>query len=70
MCKILAESEQIRRDADNLGPRAELEYWRKRMVRFGYLIDQLGSQQVKTVVGVLQIARSKRVKVNCVQIFT
>ena len=80
MRQILAESDQIRRDADNLGPRAELEFWRKRMVRFGYLIDQLGSQQVKVslpyegtcsqqvkaAVGVLQIAQSKRVKVNIV----
>lgn len=38
---VLAESEQIRREADNIGPRAELDYWKKRTSKFNYLLDQV-----------------------------
>ena len=31
---VLAESEQIRREADDVGPSAELEHWKKRMATF------------------------------------
>lgn len=40
---VLAESEQIRREADNIGPRAELDYWKKRTSKFNYLLDQVGN---------------------------
>jgi dynein heavy chain len=43
---ILAESEQIRREADNIGPRAELDYWKKRTSKFNYLLDQVKSHEV------------------------
>ena len=32
--QVLAESEQIRREADNIGPSAELAYWKTRMAKF------------------------------------
>ncbi len=44
----MAESEQMRRESDNIGPRAELQYWKDRMAKFSSLIDQIKGQQVKT----------------------
>ena len=32
--QVLAESEQIRREADDIGPSAELLYWKSRMAKF------------------------------------
>lgn len=61
---MLAESEQLRKEADDLGPRAELDHWKKRMSRFNYLLDQLKSPDVKAVLGVLLMAKSKLIKVN------
>ncbi|CAJ1061771.1 dynein heavy chain 5%2C axonemal isoform X1 [Xyrichtys novacula] len=59
--QILAQSDQLRK-ADDLGPRAELDYWKKRMSRFNYLLDQLKSPDVKAVMGVLLMAKSKLLK--------
>jgi dynein heavy chain, axonemal len=56
---VLAESEQIRREADNIGPRAELDYWKKRTSKFNYLLDQIKGQEVKAALGVLQTAKSR-----------
>lgn len=65
--KVLAESNQLRKEADDLGPRAELDHWKKRMFRFGYLLDQLKSPAVKAVLGVILFARSKLIKVEILQ---
>uniref|UniRef100_A0AAR2JKW7 AAA+ ATPase domain-containing protein n=1 Tax=Pygocentrus nattereri TaxID=42514 RepID=A0AAR2JKW7_PYGNA len=59
---VLAESDQLRKEADDLGPRAELDHWKKRMSRFNYLLDQLKCPDVKAVLGVLMIAKSKLIK--------
>ena len=32
--QVLTESEQIRREADDVGPSAELNYWKMRMAKF------------------------------------
>ena len=32
--QVLTESEQIRREADDIGPSAELNYWKTRMAKF------------------------------------
>ena len=32
--QVLTESEQIRREADDIGPSAELTYWKTRMAKF------------------------------------
>ncbi|KAM9386572.1 dynein axonemal heavy chain 5 [Phaethornis superciliosus] len=60
--QVLAENDQLRKETDDLGPRAELDYWRKRMSKFSYLTDQLKSPDVKAVLGVLTAARSKLLK--------
>uniref|UniRef100_A0A7N6BK52 AAA+ ATPase domain-containing protein n=1 Tax=Anabas testudineus TaxID=64144 RepID=A0A7N6BK52_ANATE len=57
--QVLAESDQLRKEADDLGPRAELDHWKRRMSRFNYLLDQLKSPDVKAVLGVLLMAKSK-----------
>uniref|UniRef100_A0A3B4ZWX5 Dynein axonemal heavy chain 5 n=1 Tax=Stegastes partitus TaxID=144197 RepID=A0A3B4ZWX5_9TELE len=62
LVKVLAESDQLRKEADDLGPRAELDHWKKRMSRFNYLLDQLKSPAVKAVLGVLLMAKSKLIK--------
>ena len=58
----------MRREADDIGPRAELDHWKKRMSRFNYLLEQIKGDDVKVVLGVLTVARSKTLKV-C-QVFT
>ncbi|BFZ13509.1 hypothetical protein BsWGS_16546 [Bradybaena similaris] len=60
--QVLAESEQMRREADDIGPRAELEHWKKRMSKFNYLVDQIKGHDVKAVLGILHTARSKLIK--------
>uniref|UniRef100_A0A4W5PTB6 Dynein axonemal heavy chain 5 n=1 Tax=Hucho hucho TaxID=62062 RepID=A0A4W5PTB6_9TELE len=55
-------NDQLRKEADDLGPRAELDHWKKRMSRFNYLLDQLKSPDVKAVLGVLMMAKSKLIK--------
>ncbi|KFQ23850.1 Dynein heavy chain 8, axonemal, partial [Merops nubicus] len=60
--QVLVESEQIRREADDLGPSAELEYWKTRMSSFNSLLDEIKSSRVKKIISVLQAARSKTLK--------
>lgn len=33
---VLTESEQVRREADDVGPGAELQYWKSRMAKFNW----------------------------------
>ena len=60
---MLAEADQLRREADNIGPRAELDHWKKRASRFNYLLEQLKGKNVKAVIGVLHRAKSKLLQV-------
>ncbi|KAG8442619.1 hypothetical protein GDO86_011415 [Hymenochirus boettgeri] len=60
--QVLAESNQLRKEADDLGPRAELDHWKKRLSKFHYLLDQLKTPEVKAVLGVLTAAKSKILK--------
>ncbi|XP_062377845.1 dynein axonemal heavy chain 5 [Sardina pilchardus] len=59
---VLAESEQMRKEADDIGPAAELEYWKSRMTTFNSLLDEIKRPQVKKVLGLLQVAKSKMLK--------
>ncbi|CAM4590230.1 unnamed protein product [Lepidochelys kempii] len=60
--QVLAENDQLRKEADDLGPRAELDHWKKRLSKFNYLLDQLKSPDVKAVLGVLAAAKSRLLK--------
>ncbi|KAJ7395639.1 hypothetical protein BTVI_152782 [Pitangus sulphuratus] len=60
--QVLAENDQVRKEADDLGPRAELDYWKKKLSKFNYLMEQLKSPDVKAVLGVLTAAKSKLLK--------
>ena len=57
--KVLTEGEQLRREADNIGPRAELDHWKKRTSKFNFLLEQLKHHRVRAVLGVLHVAKSK-----------
>ncbi|XP_061778474.1 dynein axonemal heavy chain 5-like [Nerophis ophidion] len=57
--RLLTESEQMRKEADDVGPSAELEHWKTRMVTFSSLVEELKRPQVKRTLGVLQVARSR-----------
>lgn len=40
--QVLAESEQMRREADDIGPTAELDYWKSRTAKFNkYVINKV-----------------------------
>ncbi|ETE68537.1 hypothetical protein L345_05666, partial [Ophiophagus hannah] len=58
----IKQIEQLRKEADDLGPRAELDHWKKRLSKFNYLLDQLKTSDVKAVLGVLTVAKSKLLK--------
>ncbi|XP_028852845.1 dynein heavy chain 5, axonemal [Denticeps clupeoides] len=60
--QVLTESEQIRKEADDIGPSAELEHWKRRMTTFNSLLDEMKRLYVKRVIGILQFARSKVLK--------
>lgn len=62
--QVLAETEQMRQEADNVGPKAELDHWKKRMAKFNSLLLEIKSQKCKALIGVLIAAKSKLLKVN------
>ena len=53
----------MRKEADDVGPKAELDHWKKRMAKFNSLLDQIKGTECKAVVGVLHAAKSKLLKV-------
>ncbi|NXI13735.1 DYH8 protein, partial [Irena cyanogastra] len=57
--QVLVESEQIRRETDDVGPSAELEHWKSRWSSFNSLLDEIKSSRVKKIISILQAARSK-----------
>jgi dynein heavy chain len=56
---VLAESEQMRKEADDIGPDAELAHWKARMVKFNSITDQLRSPTCKKVIGILNAIKSR-----------
>ncbi|NWS41891.1 DYH5 protein, partial [Probosciger aterrimus] len=60
--QVIVESEQMRRETDDIGPSAELEYWKTRMSSFNSLLDEIRSSRVKKIISILQAARSKTLK--------
>lgn len=61
--QVLAESEQMRREADDTGPMAELEHWKMRMAKFNSLVEQIKGADCKAVIRILLMAKSKTLKV-------
>ncbi|XP_033641432.1 dynein heavy chain 8, axonemal-like [Asterias rubens] len=61
--QVLAESEQMRKEADDTGPLAELEHWRLLTARFNSIVDQIKSKKCKMVINVLNVAKSKVLKI-------
>ncbi|KAF5402085.1 hypothetical protein PHET_04380 [Paragonimus heterotremus] len=57
--KLLNQSEQVRRESDNIGPSVELAYWRARMVRFTNLIDEMRTPPVHTVITTLYLTKAR-----------
>lgn len=57
--QVIAESEQMRKEADNVGPRAELEHWKSVMARFNGVLDQIKKPECQTVINVLVQAKSR-----------
>ena len=63
----MTESEQMRKEADYVGPRAELEHWKKRLAKFDSLTKCIKSHECRTVVAILVAAKSKVLKV-CIDV--
>jgi dynein heavy chain len=59
--QVLAESEQMRKEADDIGPNAELAHWKARMVKFNSITDQLKSPTCKKVIGILSAIKSRAI---------
>ena len=53
----------MRREAYTVGPRAELEHWKKRLAKFDSLTKSLKAPQCRTAVAILVAAKSKTLKV-------
>ena len=62
--QMLAKSEQMRKEADDIGPKAELEHWKKRTGKFNSLLSRLRSQECRSVVSALTAAKSKTLVVS------
>ncbi len=62
--QVLAEGNQMRKEADDTGPLAELEYWKQRTAKFSCLVDQIKSQPCRGVITTLVAAKSRVIKVS------
>lgn len=55
----IAESEQMRREADDVGPRAELEHWKNQTAKFNGILDQVKAPGCQKVIAILVQAKSR-----------
>jgi dynein heavy chain len=60
--QVLAESSQMRKEADDIGPKAELEHWKNRTAKFNALTDQIKSRELQVVISIMHIAKSRLLK--------
>ena len=60
---MLTANEQMRREADDTGPLAEIEHWCQLSVRVNALLEQTKTHECKMAIGILHVARSKLMKV-------
>ncbi|XP_069055280.1 dynein axonemal heavy chain 8 isoform X2 [Lepisosteus oculatus] len=61
--QVLTESDQMRKEADASGPLTELEHWKRMSAKFNSIIEHIKGPQCKTVVNILNMSRSKGLKV-------
>lgn len=61
--KVLTVSELLRQESDNVGPHAELDFWKSRMAKFNGLVEEMRSAEVKAALRCLQVSGSRLVKV-------
>ncbi|XP_069744234.1 dynein axonemal heavy chain 8-like [Narcine bancroftii] len=59
---VLAQSNQVRKEAEDSGPLTELEHWKCTSAKFNSIIEQLKGQHCKAVINVLNISHSKMLK--------
>ncbi|XP_044594901.1 dynein axonemal heavy chain 8 [Cotesia glomerata] len=62
MEKALVESQQLRRETEDVGPTAELVYWRGILTRFSYIVDHIKRAETQMFIALLVQAKSKLVK--------
>ena len=55
-------SEQIQCEADDIGPAAELDHWKRRTARFDCLLNEIRKQRVRAVTAALNVLKSKQIK--------
>ena len=60
---MLTESEQMRKEADDAGPKVELEHWKKRLAKFDSITACVKDPQCRTVISLLVASKSKVLKV-------
>ncbi|KAM9553974.1 dynein axonemal heavy chain 8-like [Salvelinus alpinus] len=60
--QVLTESDQMRKEADASGPLTELEHWKRMSAKFNSIIEHIKGPECKAVVNVLNINRSKTLK--------
>ncbi|XP_078399004.1 dynein axonemal heavy chain 8-like [Cetorhinus maximus] len=60
--QVLAQSNQVRKEAEDSGPLTELEYWKCMSAKFNSIIEQLRGQHCKAVINVLKTSHSKMLK--------
>ena len=58
------QCEQIRKEADDTGPLAELEHWRRRTAKFNAILEQIKGPAVRLVLNVLHVVKSKVLQVR------
>jgi dynein heavy chain len=58
--KLLGDVDMPRRDANDVGPASELDYWRNRMARFNNVAEQLKKKECKFLISVLTSAKSNK----------
>lgn len=57
-------SEQMRKEADDVGPKVELDHWKKRLAKFDSLTSSIKSHQCKVILSILIAAKSRVLKVR------
>ena len=55
-------SEQIQCEADDIGPAAELDHWKRRNARFDCLLAEIRKPRVRAVTAALNALKSKLIK--------